>query len=169
MKGYRLKLLWLTDIHLNFLDEEARFSFYQDIKKMNANALLISGDIAEANSIAIILREISKEINKPIYFVLGNHDYYRGRIDEVHLQISEVMQREPLVHWLSVCGVVNINTDAVLIGQDGWADGRLGNYATSQVVLNDSLLIADLLESPKFQAKFRMLESRFWDWELESG
>lgn len=41
-----------------------------------------------------------------------------------------------------------MGNDTFLVGQDGWADGRLGNYYDSQIVLNDSKMIADL-----FQAK----------------
>lgn len=33
-----------------------------------------------------------------------------------------------------------------MVGEDGWADGRYGDYHNSQVVLNDSLLIADLFQ-----------------------
>ena len=58
-----MKMLWLTDVHLNFLDKEQRFLFYQDIVKRNGDALLISGDIAESDSIAMILRNYSPNLN----------------------------------------------------------------------------------------------------------
>jgi predicted phosphohydrolase len=34
----------------------------------------------------------------------------------------------------------------LLLGQDGWADGRFGNYSNSPVVLNDSRMIRDLFQ-----------------------
>ncbi len=61
-----MKLLWLTDIHLNFLDETQRLFFYQDIVKRPHDGLLISGDIAEASSIAVILSEICNQLNNRI-------------------------------------------------------------------------------------------------------
>ena len=38
-----MRLLWLTDIHLNFLDETQRLFFYQDTVKIPNDGLLISG------------------------------------------------------------------------------------------------------------------------------
>jgi len=39
-----------------------------------------------------------------------------------------------------------LDNNIFLIGQDGWADGRLGDYQSSRVVLNDSRMIADLFQ-----------------------
>jgi hypothetical protein len=51
-----MKLTWLTDIHLNFLELEEHKSFYQTIINENSDVILISGDIAEAPSIADLLK-----------------------------------------------------------------------------------------------------------------
>ena len=83
-----MKLAWLTDIHLNFVEDEVREKFYQEIIKTKPEGLLISGDIAEAPSISEILIEMSQKINKPIYFVLGNHDYYYGEVLNVRKAIT---------------------------------------------------------------------------------
>jgi hypothetical protein len=40
-------LAWLTDIHLNFIDEVTRQKFYKKIVSTKCG-VLISGDIAEA-------------------------------------------------------------------------------------------------------------------------
>jgi predicted MPP superfamily phosphohydrolase len=40
-----MKLAWLTDIHLNFLDNSTRKKFYDEILTASCDALLISGDI----------------------------------------------------------------------------------------------------------------------------
>ena len=69
-----MQLIWLTDIHLNFLYSEEREQFYQQMAG-KCDALLISGDIAEANTIAPILKEMAHHIQKPIYFVLGPAQY----------------------------------------------------------------------------------------------
>ena len=42
-----MKLAWLTDIHLNFIDYDARLKFYNEITQKSCDAVLISGDIAE--------------------------------------------------------------------------------------------------------------------------
>lgn len=152
-----MKLLWLTDIHLNFLDETQRLFFYQEIRKTKNDGLIISGDIAEASSIGMILQEISMQINNPIYFVLGNHDYYGGNVNQVRQQMRKLMQAKPLLHWLPGCGVTYLEKDIALLGQDGWADGRLGDYHNSLVALNDSRMITDLFQC-KILGKYNLLE-----------
>ncbi len=74
-----MKFAWLTDIHLNFLYEDKRKQYYEKIM-LNCDAIVISGDIAEAKSITSILKEMAHHIKKPIYYVLGNHDFYHGHI-----------------------------------------------------------------------------------------
>jgi predicted phosphodiesterase len=64
-----MKLVWLTDIHLNFLDEERRQIFYAKIIATGCDAILISGDIAEAPSLCKLLSEMSAQVKQPIYFI----------------------------------------------------------------------------------------------------
>ena len=45
--------------------------------------------------------------------------------------------------WLSDSGVVEVTPEVGLIGHDSWADGRLGNYESSDLLLNDYILIKD--------------------------
>ncbi len=139
-----MKVVWLTDIHLNFLDRNSRNRFYEAIAITKADLVIISGDIAEAPSVGDILIEISKAINRPIYFVLGNHDYYFGEVQEVREQMTQLSHSEPLLHWLGAIEPALLNKNIYLIGQDGWADGRYGDYYRSPVEVNDSRLIVDL-------------------------
>lgn len=141
-----MKLAWVTDIHLNFLEVDERKKFYQEIINTECGGVLISGDIAEAPSIKGILQEMASYIEKPIYFVLGNHDYYRGQINEVHSNMRILTKSNEYLFWLSASGPHQLDNDIYLVGQDGWADGRIGNYYNSPVVLNDSRMIADLFQ-----------------------
>lgn len=141
-----MKLIWLTDIHLNFLGLIERKAFYTQIIQANADGVLLSGDIAEAPVITSILQEIARAVQKPIYFVLGNHDYYRGSIEAVRKEMNELTKKEPLLHWLPNSYPILLDQHTVLVGQDGWADGRYGDFHNSQVNINDSLLIADLFQ-----------------------
>lgn len=152
-----MKCVWLTDIHLNFIDAEERQDFYQDIVKTNSDVVLMSGDIAEAPSVVPILKEMFNEIKKPIYCVLGNHDYYRGQVDDVKNEMTKLTQQDSQFFWLPASGPITLNNNTVVLGQDGWADGRYGDYANSPVSLNDSRLIADLFQS-KILGKYPLLE-----------
>jgi hypothetical protein len=51
-----MKLIGLTDIHLNFLTLENRMEFYQKVLAASGDKILISGDIAEAPSVSEILK-----------------------------------------------------------------------------------------------------------------
>lgn len=152
-----MQYAWLTDIHLNFLDNEARRGFYQEIVNTQCDGVLISGDIAEAPCLVAILNEMNDCIQKPIYFILGNHDYYRGQINEVRHAMTELTKKYGNLFWLPASGIQQLNNDTFLLGQDGWADGRLGDYQNSRVVLNDSRMIADLFQE-KILGKFQLLD-----------
>lgn len=152
-----MKFSWLTDIHLNFLEQQDRFAFYDAILAMQSDAVLITGDIAEAPSVKILLTEMAAAIKQPIYFVLGNHDYYRGFVHEVHAAMTTLTQESEYLFWLPAAGIQQLTSDVVLVGQDGWADGRYGDYANTQVNLNDSRLIADLFQQ-NIRGKYCLLD-----------
>lgn len=141
-----MKLVWLTDVHLNFLDADERKKFYQEIINTGCDSVLLSGDIAEAPSITNLLQELSDFIERPVYFVLGNHDYYRGQIDPMRREMEALTQSNEYLFWLPASNPLQLGTDTLLVGQDGWADGRLGDYHNSRIGLNDSKMIADLFQ-----------------------
>jgi predicted phosphohydrolase len=159
--GNNMRLAWLTDIHLNFLDADARKRFYQDIIKTGCEGVLISGDIAEAPSVQGLLQELVELVEKPTYFVLGNHDYYRGQVNEVRREMTALSASSQNLFWLTALEPVRLSQDTFLVGQDGWADGRLGNYQDSRVVLRDCKMIADLFQAKAlghFQLQEKMQE-----------
>lgn len=150
-------MAWLTDIHLNFIDKNTRQNFYQEIINTQCDGVLISGDIAEAPCLVDILNEMADSIKKPIYFILGNHDYYGGQIKEVRDALEVLTKTSNQLFWLPASGMQKLNDDTMLLGQDGWADGRLGDYQNSRVVLNDSRMIADFFQE-KILGKCQLLE-----------
>lgn len=151
-----MKLTWITDIHLNFLEKDERINFYHTLMATDIDGVMISGDIAEATSIEPILKEIAT-IQKPIYFVLGNHDYYRGGINDVHSKMTCITKDGLFLFWLPASGPQKLDNDVVLVGQDCFADGRYGDYTNSRVVLNDSKMIVDLFQSSAL-GKYPLLE-----------
>lgn len=90
-----MKLTWITDVHLNFLEKDERIHFYHTLIATDSNGVMISGDIAEATSIELILKEMANATQKPIYFVLGNHDYYRGSVNDVRSKMTSIIKGEP--------------------------------------------------------------------------
>jgi predicted MPP superfamily phosphohydrolase len=109
-----------------------------------ADAIAISGDIAESHDVYHYLRKMDEIIQKPIYFVLGNHDFYRRSISQVRRLVAEVAGESKHLKYLTATGVEELTPRTAIIGHDGWADGRLGDLRHSEVILNDHLLIAEL-------------------------
>ncbi len=140
------RLLWLTDIHLNFLEPAQVEAFLDTLAATPAAGVLISGDIGEAPDVTQHLMDIGRRLNCPIYFVLGNHDFYRSSIAEVRRRIEQVCAANEHLHWLPKSGVMPLTENTGLVGHDGWGDGRLGDYENTSVVLTDWGLIEELTD-----------------------
>ena len=78
-----MRVVWLTDIHLNFIGHDRIEAFCRDICAVRPNAILISGDIGEAANVDGYLQRLEASLQMPIYFVLGNHDYYGSSLTVV--------------------------------------------------------------------------------------
>jgi predicted phosphohydrolase len=137
------KIIWLSDIHLNFLTDNGMLLFLESIKKTSSDSVWISGDIAQADTLIEYLSMLESEIKQSIYFVLGNHDYYLGSFNEMRSKIRKLCNASERLCWLNDSGVIGVTPEVGLIGHDSWADGRLGNYENSDLLLNDYILIKD--------------------------
>ena len=138
-----MRLAWATDIHLNFLTSIDRRRFLESVKEQ-ADALVVTGDIAESNSLGEVLRQMDAVLGKPVYFVLGNHDFYRGSVARTRAALAEMIGGSSSLVYLSQADVVALTPNTALVGHDGWADARLGDFDGSDVILNDFLLINEL-------------------------
>jgi 3',5'-cyclic AMP phosphodiesterase CpdA len=136
---------WLSDIHLQMLSTRARQAFYARLNDNRVEAWLVSGDIADASSLTVLLREFQAGVDAPIWFVLGNHDYYRGTIDGVANVVREFVSENDGFIWLTDCGPIEVGPSTAVVGDDGWGDARLGNANNTKVELNDFHLIDDLV------------------------
>ena len=134
-------LIWLTDIHLNFVEEHHRELFYQSVRAANCDGVVLTGDIAEAPTVESTLIELEAELDVPLYFVLGNHDFYYGSIVDVRHRVTDLCETEPRLQYLTGGGVVSLSPTVGLLGHDGWADAREGDYERSYVMMNDYRLI----------------------------
>lgn len=140
----KMKAIWLNDIHLEFLGNPEIESFVRSLADYKADGVLIAGDIAQAHTVSTYLSRLQHALAVPIYFVLGNHDFYHGSIAGVRSAITDLVHQSSNLHWLSESGAVLLTTTMCLVGHDGWGDGRLGDFEHSHVQLNDFRLIAEL-------------------------
>ena len=139
-----MHVLWLTDIHLNFAVPPRQRDFLQSLREALPDAVILTGDIAEADDVCEYLAMLAETLTCRIYFVLGNHDFYFGSIAGVRLRVSKLCERCSNLKYLTQLDVVEVTSSVGLIGHDGWADARVGDYERSVVMMNDYRLIAEL-------------------------
>lgn len=89
------RLAWITDVHLNFLDPPEVEEFFRTVSDTVADAVLLSGDVGEARDAAVRLNALHTAVGRPVYFVLGNHDFYRGSIAGLRSKIECSARRSP--------------------------------------------------------------------------
>jgi predicted MPP superfamily phosphohydrolase len=124
---------WATDLHFDHASEDEIEKFLSSVK---TDHLLITGDIANGKTVENALNLIQERLKIPVYFVLGNHDFYGS-------SIKEIREKAKKFNYLPQNDVA---IDGVLlVGADGWADGRSGNFHTSPVLMNDF----ELIDEPK--------------------
>ena len=82
---------WATDVHLDFVknDERKLIAFSESLIKDNPTGIFLTGDISIAKQLIYHLSVIEKVVQRPIYFVLGNHDYYGASTEQVRKAMRE--------------------------------------------------------------------------------
>ena len=138
-----MKLAWVTDIHLDFVGPEGADRLFAAIAETGADGVLVGGDTATARSVCPYMRRMGERLRRPVWFVLGNHDFYGGSVAAVRDEAVRLSRQGDVV-WLGAAGVVELTPDAGLVGHDGWGDARLGDHAGSGVVMTDFFEIAEL-------------------------
>jgi len=161
------RIAWTNDIHLNFLEDKDVVKFLKSMEKQDFDYLLIAGDIGQANNLRKYLFFIGEIITKPVFFVLGNHDFYYGSISRISWEVEKwVLDYNNLFYLgmgfdfdLSEKGstremisrhlksirphIYKLSDKTGLVGHGCWADGRIGDYFKSDVILNDYMLIGE--------------------------
>ena len=98
-----MKIAWATDIHLNAAEPDVVDGFCDGVASSGADCLLLGGDIAEAMDVEEQLAMLATRLRMPIYFVLGNHDYYGSTIEAVRERMRRL--EDPHLHWLPATAV----------------------------------------------------------------
>ncbi len=158
-----MKMAWCTDIHLDCVSTDGRKDFLEQIQRSEPEAVLITGDIATGTTISEELQWLATNVECPIYFVLGNHDFYHADFETVCQSVQNILQHHPRLHWLTHHDGLNVGASTFLLGVEGWGDARNGDFLATPVRLNDHQLIADLtgFERPVLQRKLQCLGQQY--------
>ena len=161
-----MRIAWLTDIHLEWLNQKSRSVFFQAIADEKPDFALLGGDICNFEFLEPWLLKLHQKIQAPIFFCLGNHDYYNSSIFEVRELALSITKTHDQISWLPEVGVVRLSEDVGLVGHGCWGDGRTGSFYNSPLSLNDFRYIKDLsgLRKPDQLEKIRQLGSEAADY-----
>ena len=148
-----MRLAWATDIHLDFITDpynskmsaknlDIFCSFFQN----DFEAVILSGDISLANFLKDHLLELEARLQVPIYFVLGNHDFWNSGFDEVRQQMFNLTNATKRLVYLSLTPYVQLSSTVAMVGHDGWYDGFNGNFENRNFIMNDWIKISNFAE-----------------------
>lgn len=140
------RFAWLTDIHLNFLQLALCVEFLDYVNRQEIDGVVISGDIAEGRTLDTYLTLMDRRLSCPVYFVLGNHDFYYSSVAATRRQVESFCRSSNRLYWLSEGLTIPLSDTTALLGHEGWADGRAGGYFNSTVLMTDYLIIDELAQ-----------------------
>jgi predicted MPP superfamily phosphohydrolase len=147
-------LAWVTDPHFEFLDEARMNRFCFELKDQAAEGILITGDISNGSGISQAVTMLSQIVQKPIFFVLGNHDRYESSFARTEMIVEACVRNLPNLYRLTGREVIRIAPGHALIGVDGWADGLAGSGCNTAVRINDFPYIYDFQELSDDNVRF---------------
>lgn len=146
-----MRLAWATDIHLDFItspdNPQASAQnldvFCSLLKKDKPEAVLLSGDISLAGYLKEHLIALESRLQTPIFFVLGNHDFWGGGIESVRKSITSLSSQSSYLKYLSAMPYAMLTPSTAVVGHDGWYDGLNGDPFNGDFIMNDWKLISD--------------------------
>jgi len=153
------KFLWYSDTHFNRSLFLSKTRFVNHIKKEGPKGIFLTGDISCGLFIKSDLEYFAKNIVCPIYFVLGNHDYYYSSFNEIHDQMSWLTKKYKNLIWLTKSEPIELNEEVCLLGTEGWYDSSLGNYQYIKYT-TDWFLIKEPRRLPSFQDRIDFFRTK---------
>lgn len=138
-----MEISWITDAHLDFLSDGEVLDFLSTVK---SDALYLTGDISNGSKIVGHLHLLQRAFPGQIFFVLGNHDFYGCRVDQVREAVAACVSTAPRLVYLRD-QARQIGPHTALVGVDGFSDGMVGQ-ADGSFRVNDETKILDLKYDP---------------------
>ena len=144
-----MRLAWATDIHLDFITD------VNDVHTSSRNldtfcsmfgesdGIILSGDISLAPLLKDHLLALEKRLARPIYFVLGNHDFWSSTFASVRDEMTMLSNSSKYLKYLSAIPYIQLDETTFIVGHDGWYDGLYGDPDRSNFIMNDWMRIGD--------------------------
>jgi predicted MPP superfamily phosphohydrolase len=147
------KFAWATDIHLDHLgdDKQRIIQFGESLVAQGPTGIFLTGDLSVARLLAYHLGALEQIAKRPIYFVLGNHDYYGARVQAVRDLMKNITNASPFLRYMPTVPYVALNGPGLsgqtaVLGHDGWYDALYGDAQNSNFKMTDWHAIHDFIE-----------------------
>lgn len=141
------RLAWITDPHFDHAKLDTWRRWADTLLDYRPTAMVLTGDLSEGDDVAYQLRCLAETFRVPIYFVLGNHDFYGKSIARTRRDLVHLTREVDHLFYLTDTGTVIPQRGFAIVGDDGWGDATQGDYAGSVVRLNDFALIEDFVNA----------------------
>src|SRR6478736_1682192 len=138
------KYAWCTDIHLDHIDDPQIVRFAESLIVTEPAGVFITGDISDAKHIVYHLSVIERVVQRPVFFVLGNHDYYGGDFETTRKTMKELTNMSQFLKYLPLLPYVPLTPTTAVVGHDGWYDALNGN-PKSRFMMNDWYAIKEFV------------------------
>ncbi len=135
------RLAWVTNLHLDRLDDTTATKVGEvHAAAHEADALVITGGISVATSLAQHLAEFAQGYGRRVFFVLGNHDIHYADFAAVHDVVRRLVAETPGLTWLRESAPIPLGNSTCLVGHDGFWDARWGDPSAAIDVPDESLI-----------------------------
>jgi len=137
---------WATDIHLDHIADESKIiKFAEKLVETDPAGVFLTGDISSSKKIVYHLSALERIVQRPIYFVLGNHDYYDGDVQTVRKTMREVCSISEFLKYMPLTHYTMLSKDTAVVGHDGWYDALYADPHRSRFLMSDWVLIRDFV------------------------
>lgn len=143
------KYVWLTDPHIKVI---GRYKFLNVILDQKPAGVFLTGDISEGPVFLSDLAFLGKKIGRPIYFVLGNHEFWGSSFAKIQEGVRQLCKQYRNLIWLDEANIVPLSEEACVIGASGWYDARVGNPSYIKYTF-DWWAIEDFRKLPNMNAR----------------
>jgi len=116
-----LKILWLTDTHVDKMSAENDQELLDFILASKADGMWLTGDIGDPPHNIEFLKALFERFKKPVFFVLGNHDFYTYKIADLRFKMTQLVKSYPLANYLSETPGLD-NDGHLIVGMDCFAN-----------------------------------------------
>ena len=152
-------IAWATDTHFELANDKQFKKFIESSEE--CDALLITGDIAQATSWQHYIYKVAKKLApKPVFFILGNHDIYYSDLFTEHDKLLSINIDN--LHPLTVMPPYIIGDNIAIIGHQNWWDGgyseQYSNLIDRTFMFQDYYLIENLKDLITPKERFNRLK-----------